>query len=50
MASLLQRSKIKANQYTEPFLAENQEVIALALELDNVGKGLIDRKAVGQKT
>ena len=38
--------QIKANQYTEPFLVEKQDVIALALELDDLGKGLIDWKVV----
>ena len=38
--------QIKANQYAEPFLVEKQEVIALALELDDLGKGLIDWKVV----
>ena len=34
------------NQYTEPFKAEKRKVIALAVELDDLGKGLIDWKEV----
>ena len=32
--------------YTEPFKADKRKVIALAVELDETGKGLIDWKEV----
>ena len=38
--------QIKANQYTEPFKADKRKVIALAIELDDMGKGLIDWRKV----
>ena len=38
--------QIKENQYTEPFKAGKRKVIALAVELDDMGKGLIDMKEV----
>jgi hypothetical protein len=38
--------QIKAKQYAEPFQADKRKVIALAIELDELGKGLIDRKAI----
>ena len=38
--------QIKANQYAEPFQADKRQVIALAVELDDKGKGLIDWKEV----
>ncbi len=38
--------QIKANQYTEPFKAYKGRVIALAVELDDKGKGLVDWKEV----
>lgn len=38
--------QIKANHYTEPFKADKRKVIALAIELDDMGKGLIDVKEV----
>lgn len=38
--------QIKANQYTEPFKADKRRVIALAVELDDKGKGLVDWKEV----
>lgn len=38
--------QIKNNQYVEPFKADKRHVIALAVELDDKGKGLIDRKEV----
>ncbi len=38
--------QIKLNQYTEPFKADKRKVIALAVELDENGKGLIDWKEV----
>jgi len=34
--------QIKVNQYTEPFKADKRRVIALAVELDDKGKGLVD--------
>lgn len=33
--------QIKAKQYAEPFQADKRKVIALAIELDELGKGLI---------
>lgn len=39
-------AQIKAKQYAEPFLADKRKVIALAVELDEQGKGLIDWKEV----
>ena len=38
--------QIKANQYVAPFQADKRKVIALAVELDDKGKGLIDWKEV----
>ena len=38
--------QILANQYTEPFKADKRKVIALAVELDDMGKGLVDWKEV----
>ena len=38
--------QIKAKQYTEPFKADKRKVIALAVELDDLGKGLVDWKEV----
>ena len=38
--------QILANQYTEPFKADKRKVVALAVELDDLGKGLIDWKEV----
>ena len=34
--------QIKAKQYAEPFKADKRKVIALAIELDDKGKGLVD--------
>lgn len=34
------------NRYTEPFKADKRKTIALAVELDDNGKGLIDWKQV----
>lgn len=34
--------QIRENQYTEPFKAEDKEVVALAVELEDNGKGLLD--------
>ena len=39
-------AQIKAKQYAEPFQADKRKVIALAVELDEQGKGLIDWKEV----
>lgn len=39
-------AQIKAKQYVEPFQADKRKVIALAVELDEQGKGLIDWKEV----
>ena len=38
--------QIKAKQYAEPFKADKRKVIALAIELDDKGKGLVDWKEV----
>ena len=38
--------QIKSHQYTEPFKADKRKVVALAVELDSEGKGLIDWKEV----
>ena len=38
--------QMKAKQYTEPFKADKRKVIALAIELDDMGKGLVDWKEV----
>ena len=38
--------QIKAKQYAEPFKADKRKVIALAIELDNKGKGLVNWKEV----
>ena len=38
--------QVKAKQYAEPFQADKRKVIALAIELDELGKGLIDWKAI----
>ena len=37
---------MKAKQYAEPFKADKRKVIALAIELDDMGKGLVDWKEV----
>lgn len=36
--------QIKAKQYAEPFQADKRKVIALAIELDELGKGLIGKQ------
>lgn len=36
--------QIISNQYLEPFRADNRQVIGLALELEDMGKGLLDWK------
>ena len=38
--------QMKAKQYAEPFKADKRKVIALAIELDDLGKGLVDWKEV----
>ena len=38
--------QIKAKQYAEPFKADKRKVIALAIELDDKGKGLVNWKEV----
>ena len=38
--------QIRAKQYAEPFHADKRKVIALAIELDDRGKGLVDWKEV----
>lgn len=38
--------QMKAKQYAEPFKADERKVIALAIELDDMGKGLVDWKEV----
>ncbi len=41
--------QILANRYTEPFKGGKRKVVALAVELDDMGKGLIDWKEVVDK-
>ena len=38
--------QIRAKQYAEPFKADKRKVIALAIELDDRGKGFVDWKDV----
>ena len=38
--------QMKAKQYAEPFKADKRKEIALAIELDDMGKGLVDWKEV----
>ena len=38
--------QIRAKQYAEPFKADKRKVVALAIELDEMGKGLVDWKEV----
>ena len=38
--------QILSNQYVEPFKADKRNVVALAVELDDMGKGLVDWKEV----
>ena len=38
--------QMKAKQYAEPFKADKRKVSALAIELDDMGKGLVDWKEV----
>lgn len=39
-------SQINDRDYTQPFQADGRKVIALAVELDNMGRGVIDWKEV----
>ena len=39
-------AQMNAKQYAEPFKADKRKVIALAIELDDMGKGLVDWKEV----
>lgn len=39
--------QIIANNYLEPFKADKRKVVGLAIELDDLGKGLLDWKVVG---
>ncbi len=41
--------QIQAKQYAEPFKADKRKVIALAIELDDMGKGLVDWKEVEER-
>ncbi|WP_308243148.1 PD-(D/E)XK nuclease domain-containing protein [uncultured Prevotella sp.] len=38
--------QMRAKQYAEPFKADKRKVMALAIELDEKGKGLVDWKEV----
>ena len=38
--------QMKARQYAKPFKADKRKVIALAIELDDKGKGLVGWKEV----
>ena len=38
--------QIRAKQYAEPFKADKRKVVALAIELDEKGKRLVDWKEV----
>ena len=38
--------QIRAKQYIEPFKADKRKVVAIAIELDDKGKGLVDWKEV----
>ena len=37
---------MRTKQYTEPFKADKRKVVAIAIELDDKGKGLVDWKEV----
>ncbi len=41
-----QQSTYQKGDYIEPFKADKRKVIALAVELNDLGKGLIDWKEV----
>lgn len=43
---MLPKKQIIDNGYLKPFLADDRKVIGLAVELDDMGKGLIDWKEV----
>lgn len=38
--------QIRTKKYTEPFKADKRKVVAIAIELDDKGKGLVDWKEV----
>ena len=38
--------QIRTKQYTEPFKADKRKVVAIAIELNDKGKGLVDWKEV----
>ena len=38
--------KIRQNQYLAPYLSDKRKVIGLSIELDNLGKGLLDWEEV----
>lgn len=38
--------QITDNHYTEPFKADSRKVVALAVELEDMGKGLVDWKEI----
>ena len=38
--------QMRAKQYAEPFKADKRKVVALAIELDDMGKGLVDWKEI----
>lgn len=40
--------QIKSNRYTEPFKADDRPVIALAIELDDMGKGMLGWKRLAE--
>ena len=42
--------QITNNQYLEPFRADKRQVIGLAIELDDLGKGLLDWKETWKET
>ena len=41
--------QIQAKQYAEPFKADKRKVVVLAIELDDMGKGLVDWKEVEER-
>lgn len=41
-----QNDVFRDHLYAEPFKGEGREVVALAIELDNEGKGMLDWKRV----
>lgn len=38
--------QIKENLYVEPFKADGRQVVTLAIELEDMGKGLLEWKQV----